>query len=112
MRLRERDKICVTVRECVGFDDDVYTWGDGKTIRAGVYQNTRTIDAKIYGEKVRQTRLMLYDGADGEGVTLEAGMGVSLDGGEPAYRIKTVEGFSHQTALLELIAEGRRSNGH
>ena len=51
---------------------------------------------------------MLYDGTDGAGVTLEAGMGVSLDGETPAYLIKSVEGWAHQTALLELIPKGRR----
>lgn len=111
MRLRERDKRDVTVAACTGFDDDVYLFGEGETIRAGVFPNTRAIDAQIYGERVRETRLMLYDGADGKEVTLEAGMGVSLDGDVPAYRIKSVEGRAHQTAVLELIPEGRRGRG-
>lgn len=111
MRLREREKRDVTVSACTGFDDDVYLWGKGETIRAGVFPNTRAIDVKIYGERVRETRLLLYDGADGKNVTLDAGMGVSLDGGAPAYLIKSVEGRAHQTAVLELIPEGSRGHG-
>ena len=111
MRLRERDKRDVTVSARTGFDDDVYLWEKGETIRAGVFPNTRAIDAQIYGERVRETRLMLYDGEDGKEIKLKAGMGVTLDGDVPEYLIKSVEGRAHQTAVLELIPEGRRGHG-
>ena len=112
MRLRERDKRGVTVSACTGFDDDVYLFGRPQEIRAAIYPNERAIDAKLFGDKVRDMRLMLYDGTDGAGVKLDVGMGVSLDGGAPMYRIKSVEGRAHQTAVLELIPEGRRADGY
>lgn len=104
MRLRERDKRDVTLRACTGFDDDVYLWGEAVPIRAAIYTNRRAIDAKVYGDKIVETRLLLYDGD----VRLEAGMGVSEDDGAPAWRIKSLEPWSHQAAVLELIPEGRR----
>lgn len=105
MRLRERDKRDMTVAACTGFDDDVYVWGEQRPIRAAVYPLSRSIDAKIYGDKVRDMRRLLYDGED---VLLEVGMGVSLDGNAPAWRIQSVERWDHQSAVLELIPEGRR----
>lgn len=105
MRLRERDKRDMTVAACTGFDDDVYRWGERCPIRAAVYPMGRSIDAQIYGDKVRDMRRLLYDGED---VLLEVGMGVSLDGGAPAWHIKYVESWDHQSVVLELIPEGRR----
>lgn len=108
MRLRERDKTCVTVCRPEGMDDDVYLWGECYDIRAAVYPNNRSIDAAVYGDKIRDTRLMLYDG---DLVRLDVGMGVSLDGGAPKWRVMSVEGWAHQMAVIMLIPEGRRSGG-
>ncbi|MBP3645486.1 MAG: hypothetical protein J6K55_03585 [Clostridia bacterium] len=105
MRLRERDKRDMTVVACTGFDDDVYQWGQGWQIRAAEYPNTRMLDAKIYGDRVREMKLLLYDKKD---VLLEVGMGVSMDGDTPAYRIISVARWDHQSAVLEKIPEGRR----
>lgn len=104
MRLRERDKRDVTLRACTGFDDDVYLWGDATPIRAAIYPNRRAIDAKVYGDKIVETRLLLYDGD----VRLEVGMGVSEGEGAPTWRIKALEDWGHQSAVLEWIPEARR----
>lgn len=109
MRLREREKKDVIVYNPAGFDDDVYLWGESESIRAAIYPNTRFIDARIYGDRIRETKMMLYDGAK----SLEVGMGVSLDGRTPAYRIESVEPwFGHQAAVLQWIPEGRRGDGN
>lgn len=104
MRLRERDKQDVGVYKLLGRSDDVYQWHNPKMIRAAVYPAGRSIDPKVYGERVTDMRLMLYDGEE----KLEVGMGVSLDGALPAYRIKSLEPWAHQRAVLELIPPGRR----
>lgn len=104
MRLRERDKRDVQIYEPLGRNDDVYLWGQKKAIRAAVYPAGRSLDPKVYGERVSEMRLMLYDGAE----KLEVGRGVSLDGALPAYLIRSVEAWDHQRAALELIPPGRR----
>ena len=104
MRLRERDKRDVTVRACTGFDDDVYVWGDATPIRAAIYPNGQHIDAKAYGDKIVEMRLMLYDGD----VRLAVGMGVSEGETKPKWRIKSLEDWGHQSAVLEKIPEARR----
>lgn len=104
MRLRERDKQDVNVHKQLGRSDDVYQWHGATKIRAAVYPAGRSLDPKVYGDRVTEMRLMLYDG-DAE---LELGMGVSLDGALPAYRIVSLEKWDHQRAVLELIPPGRR----
>lgn len=105
MRLRERDKQRVTVYALLGMNDDVYTWKPQKTvIRAAVYPAGRNLDPKVYGDRITEMRLMLYDGD----VALEVGMGVSLDGALPAYRIRSMERWDHTRAVLEMIPPGRR----
>lgn len=104
MRLRERDKQDVWLYEPLGRSDDVYKWGTNTAIRAAVYPAGRSIDPHVYGDRASEMRLMLYDGA----VKLEVGRGVSLDGALPAWRIKSVEAWNHQRAVLELIQPGRR----
>jgi hypothetical protein len=74
-------------------------------IRAAVYPAGGELDARVYGERARDMRLLLYDG----GEALATGMGVSLSGGTPEYRIVSMEGWSHQRALLERIPEGLRA---
>lgn len=106
MRLRERDKRDVIVYAFTGMDEDVYTWGRGRCIRAAVYPAGCSVDKRVYGEGVKEERLMLYDGDE----PLCAGMGVSLDGGTPAYRIVSIERWSHVRAVLERIPEGRRND--
>ena len=108
MRLRERDKREVIVFLPEGMDDDVYLWGECYEIRAAVYPNRRELDAKVYGDRIVETQLMLYDG---DLLRLDVGMGVSLDGDAPAWRIRSVERWDHQTAVLEEIPEGRRFGG-
>lgn len=107
MRLRERDKRNVNVFRPEGEDEDVYRWGECYEIRAAVYPNRRSIDAKVYGDRIRETQLMLYDG---DLLRLDVGMGVSMDGDVPAWRIASVERWDHQTAVLERIPEGRRGD--
>ena len=104
MRLRERDKRAITVYAWTGMDEDVYIWGESQSLRAAVYPHTETISPQVYGDCVKDKKLLLYDG-DAE---LRAGMGVSLDGGVPAYRIVSVERWTHTRAVIEAIAEGRR----
>ncbi|MBQ7885502.1 MAG: hypothetical protein IJ313_01260 [Clostridia bacterium] len=104
MRLREREKTDVGVYKQLGRSDDVYQWHNPVTIRAAVYPAGRSLDPKIYGNRVTEMRLMLYDGD----VELEVGMGVSLDGTLPAYLVKSLEKWDHQRAVLELIPPGRR----
>lgn len=106
MRLREREKQDVVLYPLTGMDDDVYTWGTGTAIRAAVYPGASALDPQVYGERVADTRLMLADG----GARLDVGMGVSLGGGLPAYRIIALERWDHWRATLERIPEGRR--GH
>lgn len=104
MRLRERDKIDVMVYKPLGRSDDVYQWGTSQKLRAAVYPAGRNLNPHIYGNRVNDMRLMLYDGD----ITLEVGAGVSLDGGMPAYIVKAVEAWAHQRAVLEMIPPGRR----
>lgn len=105
MRLRERDKQDVRVYALLGLSDDVYMWDSKvKKIRAAVYPAGRNIDQKVYGDKIREMRLMLYDGEE----ALEVGMGVSLDGALPAWHIKSIEKWDHQRIVLEMIPPGRR----
>lgn len=104
MRLRERDKQTVVLREPAGMDDEGTTWGAATAIRAAVYPAGERLDRRVYGERVERMRLMLYDGA----VRLRPGMGVALCGDVPQYRIESVEAWSHQRALLAGLSEGRR----
>lgn len=103
MRLRERDKRDVYVSAWTGMHEDVYTWGNSVAIRAAVYPLGQEIHSSVYGDGVKDMRLLLYDGKEELGV----GMGVSLDGGTPAYRIVSIEDWSHTRAVLERIPEGR-----
>lgn len=105
MRLRERDKREVMVHTFTGLDDDVYTWGDTAVIRAAVYPQGIRLDQRAYGDRRKDQRLLLYDGA----VKLHVGMGVSFDGGTPAFRIVSLEERSHVSAVLESIPEGARA---
>lgn len=104
MRLRERDKREIRVHPLLGLSDDAYMWGAGKTIRAAVYPAGRNLDPKIYGDRVKEMRLMLYDGD----MALEVGMGVSLDAALPAWRITEIEAWDHKRIVLEWIPPGRR----
>ena len=104
MRLRERDKQEVGIYRLLGRSDDVYQWHNPVMVRAAVYPAGRSLDPQVYGERVSDMRLMLYDGDK----QLEVGMGVSLDGALPAYRIRSIETWTHQRAVLELIPPGRR----
>lgn len=108
MRLRERDKrtLAVCKSEETALSEDVIAWGESYTIRAAVYPAGRELDAKIYGERVNDMRLMLYEGA----MPLEIGMGVCVDveDGVPDYRIVKIEQWAHARATLEKIPDGRR----
>lgn len=108
MRLRERDKRGVVLRERVG-DDDVYRWtGAGVEIRAAVYPLTDELSVSQYGEETRRMRLLLYDGAEPR---LAEGMGVCVDvpGGESCdYRVAGVDGWAHQRAVLKQIPKDLR----
>lgn len=104
MRLCEREKQNVIVFACLGILEDTYTWGKGTYIRAAVYPAGERIAPKVYGEEKQDARLMLYDGS----LPLRVGMGVSLDGGKPAYRIVSLENWSHVRAVLESIPEAKR----
>ena len=84
--------------------DEVFIWGTPVAIRAAVYPLEERLDTATYGECVKDMRRMLYDGKE----ALCVGMGVSLDGGTPAYRIVSMEQWSHTNAVLERIPEGRR----
>ena len=104
MRLCEREKRDVIVYAFTGLDDDAYTWGEAAAIRAAVYPMGQSPETGVYGEQMKDRRLMLYDGP----IALSVGMGVSLDGGAPAYRITALEAWSHVRAEIERIPEGRR----
>lgn len=105
MRLRERDKREITLYNPLGMNDDIYMWKPQKTkIRAAVYPAGRSLDPKVYGDRITEMSLMLYDGD----VALEVGMGVSLDGALPAYHIRSMERWDHTRAVLEMIPPGRR----
>ena len=104
MRLLERSKQPVTVYPFEGVADDAYAWGPGVVIRAAVYPASQKLERCISGERVKASQLLLYDG----GVRLKTGMGVAIGGGEPAWRIVSLEGWTHQRAALEAIGEGGR----
>ena len=104
MRLHEREKRDVWLFAMNGMHDDVYEWGEAVRIRAAIYPAEQEIRRAVYGEGVKESRLLLYDG----GEKLCAGMGVALDGGTPAFRIVKVERWGHARAVMERIAEGRR----
>ena len=108
MRLRERDKRTIIVRrpDEDALSEDAYAWGDTMTIRAAVYPAGRELDAQVYGERISDMRVMLYDGPE----ALEIGMGVCVEPGDgvPDYRIIRLEQWTHVRATLERIPEGRR----
>ena len=104
MRLREQDKRNAPVSMPAGMRDDVYAWGEAVAIRAAVYPMEQSAETRVYGDSVKDMRLMLYDGSE----ELSVGMGVSLDGGTPAFRIVRLEAWSHTRAVLERIPKGRR----
>lgn len=110
MRLLERAKRDVTLYDCAGMDDDAYLWGEGRAIRAAVYPRGKSLGSAVYGDRIKNMRLMLYDGEE----ELCEGMGVRVDkeDGPPDYRIQSVEAWDHQAAVLEWIPEGRRGDGN
>ena len=99
MRLREREKREVTIFDLAERGEDAYIWGAHRRIRAAVYPLGSGIDARVYGERIRQTRLMLYDGPE----MLKAGMGVCVEKEEPDYRVAALERWDHWKATLEKI---------
>lgn len=108
MRLRERDKVSMTVHPSAGFDEDVYIWGKGQPIRAALYPDTRALEARVYGDQIRETRILIAERGD---AALHVGMGVATAGGAPDYRIQAVDVWGgHQRATLERIPEGRRGD--
>lgn len=107
MRLREADKRDVTLKPTGTPQDGVYTWGEGIAIRAVIRPLTGTIAAQMYGDKLSQTRLMLYEGPE----LLALGMGLCVEvPGEAScdYRITALEQWDHWRATLEWIKEGLR----
>lgn len=106
MRLRERDKRSVTVFPWTGTDEDAYAWGEGTVIRAAVYPLGESLSAELFGDRAQDKKLLLCDGS----TTLSVGMGVSLGGGAPDYRIVRLETWAHMRAELERIPEGRRGD--
>lgn len=107
MRLRERDKVGVTVHGYAGMDDDVYLWAEGQRIRAAIYPDTSAIHAQIYGDALKDMRLLLYEGD----AALAPGMGVCTDGsGVCDYRIVSVQRWDHLRVSLAFIPEGRRES--
>lgn len=106
MRLRERDKQKVSIYPWLGERDDGYEWGEPQIIRAAVYPMGESVSTSAYGERIKDSRLMLYDGKE----EIKVGMGISLDGDQPAYRVINIERWSgHMRAVLERIAEGRQT---
>ena len=108
MRLRERDKRTMTVYapDAGALSEDAYAWGESTMIRAAIYPAGRELDAQIYGERVRDMALLLYEGA----AVLDVGMGVCVEAadGVPEWRIIRVERWAHVRATIERIPEGRR----
>lgn len=108
MRLRERDKRTLTLRTPKegSLSEDVIEWGESRVIRAAIYPAGRELEAQVYGERISDMRLMLYEGA----AKLEVGMGVCVDVTDdvPDYRIIRIEQWAHTRATLERIPEGRR----
>ena len=104
MRLREREKREIVIYPWLNAEEDAYTWGEPFAVRAAVYPLGQKLQNAVYGEQVTDKRLMLYDGKE----PLQVGMGVSLDGGAPAFRIVSMETWRHVSAVLERIPEGRR----
>ena len=107
MRLQQKNKQQVHAYVWTGLEEDAYTWGERHALDAAVYPLGEGLTENLWGEIPGQRLLLLYDGA----FPLAVGMGVSLDGGTPAYRITALERWSHQRATLEWIPEGRRGCG-
>ena len=109
MRLRERDKRTLTVFQPQesALSEDTFAWGESRAIRAAIYPAGRELDGQIYGERINDMRMMLYEGA----MPLEVGMGVCVEAtdGIPDYRIIRIEKWAHARATLERIPEGRRA---
>lgn len=105
MRLRERDKRKVTIWQPDGMDDDVYRWKEPQEVCVAIYPLSSATDARVYGERVSDMRLFLYDGQ----INLQVGMGVCVDADDTCdYRIVSVQRWAHARAVLEFIPEGRR----
>lgn len=106
MRLREADKTTVTVKPLLG-DDDVYTWGEGRPLRAVVQPVSDQISAQRYGDRVGSMRMLFAERGSG----LTVGMGVCVSAAPDAscdYRVIAVEDWDHTRATLEWIPERRR----
>lgn len=107
MRLRERDKRVVVLRVPLPHDD-LYIWqGPGLAVRAAVYPLSGQLAAQMYGDKLTQMRLMLYDGPE----TIRPGLGVCVDvpGTQSCdYRVVSVERWGHQKVTLEWIPPDMR----
>lgn len=109
MRLRERDKRVLTLRRPKegALNEDVIDWDEETMIRAAIYPAGRELDAQVYGERISDMLLLLYEGAE----ALDVGMGVCVktQDGIPDYRIIRIEQWAHTRATLERIPEGRRA---
>lgn len=107
MRLREADKITVTVKPLLG-DDDLYRWGDGRSLRAVIQPLSDQLSAQRYGDRAEKMRLLLTERGSG----LAVGMGVCVAVPPEAscdYRVIAAEEWDHTRATLEWIPEGRRA---
>lgn len=106
MRLLQRTLRAVTVYAPAGYAQDCFRWGAGTAIRAAVYPGEAAGEARISGERVEETRVLLCEDAD----ALSVGMGVCVDAadGKPDFRVVSLEKWDHARAILRRIPEGKR----
>lgn len=110
MRLRERDKVTVTVKmpDNETNDDQTYRFKGGIPLRVVLRPLSGEAEAKLFGQSVSRLRLLMYDGK----TELKEGMGVCVAADKDApcdYRITRLEKWSLQSAIIEEIDEAMRA---
>jgi hypothetical protein len=114
MRLRERDKKTVYLRRRTGTDqnehlDTIVLWGEAVQLRAVHQPAGGSIDAQIYGDRLRSMRTMYYDGP--EIINAADGFCLNVEPTEaPDYRVSgpPQEWQGHVVVQLEFVSPERR----
>lgn len=75
-------------------------------LKAAVYPSEAEGEARISGERMEETRVLLCEDTD----ALAVGMGVCVDAadGRPDFRVVSLEKWDHTRAVLRRIPESRR----
>ena len=114
MRLIERDKRTIYLRPRLGGEKNEYNetvpgtqWGPPVMIRAACQPAGGSLDAQIYGERVKSMITLFYAGPEriqpGDGLCVHVDSTVF-----PDYRVVSVQDWGHRRIDAELIPPERR----